>query len=114
MIGWKFDYAGPGDVLAVLYGYFPLSFENFDKAIRQFRGSYGIALVSFDWLFTGFLKLNWFTPYAFLQAELTGFIPVSGAATVPTALSAFLFRLWPCGNCAAAVDVCWILDLVIL
>jgi hypothetical protein len=28
-------YAGPGDTFAVLYGYFPLSFENFDRFVRR-------------------------------------------------------------------------------
>lgn len=94
---WKPEWLGPVEIFPTLYGYFSLPFENLDTYVRQFRGGYGIALTSFDWLFTGFLKFNWFTSYAFAQAEHFQFTPVSSAANVPSALTPFYSDLGPIG-----------------
>lgn len=94
-IGWRPDVVGPAEVLPVLYGYFPLSFENFDSFVRQFSGDYTLFLISFDWLFTGFLKLNWFTSYSQAQAAGFNFQAISSAANVPTALSPFYSDFGP-------------------
>ena len=96
-IAWQGAWSGPAEIFPILYGYFSLSFENLDVYVRQFRGDYGIALTSFDWLFTGFLKLNWFTSYAFAQADQFQFMPISSAANVPTALTPFYSDLGPIG-----------------
>jgi len=87
-IAWRPDYAGPAGVLAVAYGYFPLSFENFDAFVIQARDSRTHGLSSFDWFFTGFAKLNRFGP----DQETTAyenFRPIASAANVPTALLPF-------------------------
>jgi hypothetical protein len=94
-IEWQPSIVGPAEVFPVLYGYFPLSFENFDAFVRQFSGDYTIFLISFDWLFTGFLKLNWFTSYAQAQAAGFNFQAISSAANVPTALSPFYSDFGP-------------------
>lgn len=89
MIKWLPDYKGPLEVFPILYGYFPLSFENLDASISNHNGKYTYVLYSFDWLFSGFLKLNWFTSYeAAKYANYQG-EAIHGAAAVPTAL--FLF-----------------------
>ena len=96
-IAWQPQLLGPAEVLPILYGYFCLPFENLDYFIKQFNGSYGIALASFDWLFTGFLKLNWYTSYGFAQAEHFQFVPISSAANVAGALTPFYSDLGPIG-----------------
>lgn len=95
MIKWRLDYAGPSDVLAVLYGYFPLSFENFDAFVYQSSGKRTYFLFSLDWLFTGFLKLNWLPGLTAAQSEAFQFQPITSAANVPTALSPFYADLGP-------------------
>ncbi|HIV69775.1 MAG TPA: hypothetical protein H9903_02465, partial [Candidatus Aquabacterium excrementipullorum] len=88
-IKWKPQYVGPAEIFAVLYGYFPLSFENFDAFVRQFKGGHSYVLWSFDWFFTGFIKMNWIPGFAMAQADAFQFTPISSAANVPTALSPF-------------------------
>lgn len=88
-IKWKLDITGPSNVFPILYGYFPLSFENLDVYVRHNRNERTYGLVSMDWLFTGLFKMNWIPGYADLASPLKGYAPVSSAATVPTAISAF-------------------------
>lgn len=96
-IRWKPDVVGPAEILPVLYGYFPLSFENFDAFVRQFRGGYSYVILSFDWLFTGFIKMNWVPGFMHAQANAFQFTPISSAANVPTALSPFYADSGPIG-----------------
>lgn len=96
-IGWIPDVVGPASVFPIAYGYFPLSFENFDAFVRQFHGGYMLGFYSFDWLFTGFVKLNWVPGFAQLQSENAYFEPVSSAANVPTALFPFYADYGPVG-----------------
>jgi hypothetical protein len=88
-IAWRPEIVGPSEIFPIAYGYFSLTFENLDSFVRQFRGEHNIFLFSFDWLFTGFLKLNWFSSYLYAQATNYDFTPVSSAANVPTALTPF-------------------------
>lgn len=88
-IGWKPSVIGPGSVLPIAYGYFPLSFENFDAFVRQSKGERTYGLYSFDWLFTGIVKLNWIPGFREVQSDGAKFEPISGAAAVPTALFPF-------------------------
>lgn len=97
MIKWKPDQTGPGEILPVLYGYTALSFENLDGTIAMHNGRYTYALYSFDWLYSGFLKLNWFTPYGLAQYENYQRERISGAAAVPTALVPFYKDFGPIG-----------------
>lgn len=88
-IGWKPNVTGPAEIFPVLYGYTSLSFENFNQMVAQFRGQHSIVLFSFDWLFSGFVKLNWFTQYNIAQAGVLKYSIISNAAAVPTALVPF-------------------------
>lgn len=96
-IGWLPDIVGPASIFPVAYGYFPLSFENFDAFVRQFKGGFMLGFYSFDWLFTGFVKLNWLPGFAKLQSDNAYFEPVSTAANVPTALFPFYADFGPIG-----------------
>ncbi|MBP2638705.1 MAG: hypothetical protein H6Q72_4612 [Firmicutes bacterium] len=86
-IKWNADIAGPAGVFPVLYGYFPLSFENFDSFIAHAGERRGDGLSSFDWFFTGIVKLNRLATSD--NGSYGSFIPVSSAANVPTALLPF-------------------------
>ena len=86
-IKWKPTVAGPAGIFSVAYGYFPLSFENFDSFVRYAGERRGDGWSSFDWFFTGTLKLNRFT--ANEAGAYGSFTPVSSAANVPTALLPF-------------------------
>lgn len=97
MIKWKPENTGPGEVFPVLYGYTALSFENLDATISMHNGRYTYALYSFDWLYSGFLKLNWFTTYGLAQYENYQRERISGAAAVPTALIPFYKDFGPIG-----------------
>lgn len=88
-IGWKPTVTGPAEIFPVLYGYTSLSFENFNQMVAQFRGQHSVILFSFDWLFSGFIKLNWFTQYNLAQADVLKYSVISNAAAVPTALVPF-------------------------
>lgn len=96
-IRWQPTIVGPAEIFPVLYGYFPLSFENFDAFIRQFRGGHSYVMLSFDWLFTGFIKMNWIPGFIQAQANAFQFTPISSAANVPTALSPFYADAGPIG-----------------
>jgi len=96
-IGWMPEFSGPGGVFATAYGYFPLSFENFDQFVRQFNGAHMIGLYSFDWLFSGVVKINWIGGYSAMRATNAAFDPVSSAANVPTALFPFYADFGPVG-----------------
>lgn len=96
-IGWIPEIKGPASVFPIAYGYFPLSFENFDTFVAQFKGEHLLGLYSFDWLFTGFIKLNWISGYAQVQAENAQFVAISTAANVPTALYPFYADFGPIG-----------------
>lgn len=89
LIRWKPEVIGPSEIWPVLYGYTSLSFENLDATIASHNGRYTYALYSFDWLYSGFLKLNWFTPYELARYENFQREVISGAATVPTAIFPF-------------------------
>ena len=88
VIGWKPAATGPAMILPPVYAYFPLSFENFDQAVRQGVGGRTSGVLSFDWFFTGFVKANWLPGYGELVAGAR-FIPISSGANVPTALLPF-------------------------
>lgn len=89
MIGWRPQIVGPAEIWPVLYGYTSLSFENFNQVVVDFIGRHTIVLFSFDWLFSGFIKLNWFTQYNLAQAMTLQYSIISNAAAVPTALVPF-------------------------
>jgi hypothetical protein len=97
MIKWKPESVGPTEVWPVLYGYTALSFENLDATISSHNGKYTYVLFSFDWLYSGFLKLNWITPYELARYENTQREIISTAATVPTALFPFYKDFGPIG-----------------
>lgn len=86
-IKWKPDIAGPVGVFPVIYGYFPLSFENFDAFVGHAGEKRSDGLTSFDWFFTGIVKLNRFAGSD--SGSYGSFVPVSSAANVPTALLPF-------------------------
>lgn len=88
-IGWKPPLSGPSDIFPILYGYFPLSFENFDSFVRNNKENRTYGALSLEWLFVGVVKLNWLKDYQNLLEEIDGFHPVSSAATVPTSLYPF-------------------------
>ncbi|NBD22214.1 oligosaccharide repeat unit polymerase [Aquabacterium fontiphilum] len=97
MIKWKPEAVGPSEVWPVLYGYTALSFENLDATIASHNGRFTYVLYSFDWLYSGFLKLNWITPYERARYENFQREIISGAATVPTALFPFYKDFGPIG-----------------
>lgn len=76
---------GPSDSLALLYGYFSLTFENVDRYISSNEFTRYDGKESFDWLLRGFLKLHWLDPSYTNQIDFTDtFVPVSdGAITTP-------------------------------
>lgn len=88
-IAWKPAVTGPASVIPIAYGYFPLSFENFDQFVRQFNGVHMMGLYSFDWLFSGVVKLNWLPGFGEMRFLNAKFEPISAAANVPTALFPF-------------------------
>lgn len=88
VIQWK-GYSGPADIFPVLYVYFPLSFENFDRYVIQHKYIRTYGLNSIDWLITGFFKLNHIPEIRDLQEITLQYSPVSTGANVPTALAYF-------------------------
>lgn len=86
---WKPDVTGPLDVLPSLYGFFPLSFENFDVFVRTNKGNYTYGLQSLDWLLTGVFKFNILRSFQELKYSDLHYRPVSSGATVPTVLFPF-------------------------
>jgi hypothetical protein len=98
-IEWKPDIRGPANILPIAYGYFPLSFENFDRFVTNFKdkGTYMYGINSFDWVFTGFIKLHWIPFLSRIYDSSAKFMPVSSAATVPTALYPFYADFGPVG-----------------
>ena len=80
--------AGPADIFAYLYLAFPLSFENLDRFVAQHAGPGSLGLGSFDWIFSGLLKLNLIIP-GYVDIVAWDFDPVSTGANVPTALAVF-------------------------
>ena len=88
-IQWTPQSSGPAAVYAVLYGYFPLSFENFDLFVDQTKGHTTLGLLSFDWFFSGVVKLNRLSSDLDQNNQLASFKPLSTAANVPTALLPF-------------------------
>jgi hypothetical protein len=84
--------AGPGDVFAVIYGYFPLSFENLDRFVRNNRSFRTHGLLSFNPLFnTVFFakKVTGTENYPTEQIIVERRNPIGAMATVGTALSDF-------------------------
>lgn len=96
-IAWKPEVTGPASVIPIAYGYFPLSFENFDQFVRQFNGVHMMGLYSFDWLFSGVVKLNWLPGFGEMRYLNAKFDPISSAANVPTALFPFYADFGPVG-----------------
>jgi len=89
-IEWKPGIRGPANVLPITYGYFPLSFENFDRFVSNHNDTYMYGVNSFDWVFSGFIKLHWIPGISGLyRVNAKFYMPVSSAATVPTALYPF-------------------------
>lgn len=97
---WKPDVTGPLDVLPSLYGFFPLSFENFDVFVRTNKGNHTYGLQSLDWLFTGVLKVNILRSFQELKYEDLHYRPVSSGATVPTVLFPFYADFGAAGSAA--------------
>jgi hypothetical protein len=87
------DWVGPQDQSAVLpmaYGYYSLSFENLDKMVRRGTGGDTLGRASLEWLIVGLLKTRIFGVGGIQQVRyLDYYVPVTGSATVPTALAAF-------------------------
>lgn len=84
-------YAGPGETFAVLYGYFALSFENFDRFVRrnpEFRTN---GLLSFSPVFNSFFFADRLSggKYPDQDVIVERRNPVGAFATVGTALSNF-------------------------
>ncbi|WP_124553231.1 O-antigen polymerase [Methylophilus methylotrophus] len=96
IIKWNSSVTGPADILPILYGYFPLSFENFDSFVRQNKEKRTNGTMSFDWLLTGTFKFNRFANLGGLNG-LGSFKPISGAANVPTSLHPFYSDFGPIG-----------------
>jgi hypothetical protein len=88
-IKWLPATSGIAGVYSVLYGYFPLSFENFDEFVRHSKLGTSNGLLSFDWFFSGVIKLNRLGGDLTTQTEFSTFSPISTAANVPTALLPF-------------------------
>lgn len=88
-IKWRPDTVGPAGIFAVLYGYFPLSFENFDEFVSHAKDKRTYGSSSFDWFLTGFVKMNRFTGGLHADDAFQTFRPVSSAANVPTAMLPF-------------------------
>lgn len=89
VVKWLPQSTGPGMLFPTLYAYFPLSFENFDQAVRQGMGSTTRGFASMDWFLTGFIKANWIPGYASIYFDAKTLNPISGGANVPTALLPF-------------------------
>lgn len=87
-IRWNSSITGPSDIFPILYGYFPLSFENFDSFVRQNKEKKTYGVMSFDWFFNGTFKLNRFLNYGGSNS-MGSFKPISSAANVPTSLHPF-------------------------
>lgn len=98
---WKPTIVGPLSVLPTMYGFFPLSFENFDVYVRTNKGRRTYGLVSLDWLFTGILKFNFLPSFHALKASADlSYKPVSSSATVPTVLYPFYADFGAAGSAA--------------
>jgi hypothetical protein len=77
------------DLLSILYAYFPLSFENFDRFVRQYQYDANQSIASMEWLFIGIFKFNKiFNDFKEVNYGSI-YTPVSTGATVPTLLAAF-------------------------
>lgn len=81
----KSDYS---ETTALFYGYFPMSFENFDRFVRQLKGRREHGAFSFSGILIGAFKLNYFFPSLENNQNLRKwFSPVARGATVPTAFA---------------------------
>lgn len=86
---WKPHVVGPLSVFPTMYGFFPLSFENFDVYVRTNKGGLTYGLQSLDWLFSGVFKVNILPSFQEVRASNLRYTPVSSSATVPTVLYPF-------------------------
>jgi oligosaccharide repeat unit polymerase len=84
-------YAGPMDVFAFLYAYFPLSFENIDRFIIKNLEHWDYAYGAFSTrpIGVGLLKLHYFDGFPFTQHFNEMRDPLIGVATVSTVIPAF-------------------------
>lgn len=84
-------YPGPGESIAVLYGYFALPFENFDRFVRQNEFHHTHGLLSFSPLFNTFFVVDRLVGRDYPRPELVEerSDEINRAALVGTALSTF-------------------------
>lgn len=90
-IGYN-SFAGPFDVFAFLYAYYPLSFENIDRIVDPAKGDLPVlnGAIMFQPLTIGILKLHNIFPaldVSYIFDNIRD--PIHGLATVPTALPIF-------------------------
>lgn len=95
VVKWRPQTTGPGMLFPTLYAYFPLSFENFDQAVRQGMGATTRGFASMDWFLTGFIKANWIPGFMSIYFDAKTLTPISGGANVPTALLPFFTDFGP-------------------
>lgn len=88
VIQWKGP-ADPTGILPTLYAYFPLSFENLDRFVRQDPSWSLPGTASLSWLLVGLSKLNLAFPVVAGRPIARLYVPVSSGATVSTALTPF-------------------------
>jgi hypothetical protein len=84
-------YAGPAEMFAVLYGYFPLSFENFDRFVRNNPDERTFGLLSSSPIFNTLFFVNRVTGGKYPNPDLVvdRADPIGAYASTSTALSAF-------------------------
>jgi len=87
IIQWNSDLSFP--VFPILYGYFSLSFENFDRYVRLNDNKIYYNLGILEFLYVGIFKLNLFMDDFKPINYSKMYQPVSTAATVPTILIIF-------------------------
>jgi hypothetical protein len=89
-IGFR-GYRGPGETIAVAYGYFALSFENLDRFVKATGGYRTGGYVSFNPLFNTFFFVNRLTggKYPGPESIVERRNPVGPMATVETSLANF-------------------------
>lgn len=88
---------GPGEIFAWLYGYFPLSFENYDRFVRNVEpGAHTYGLYTLRPLILGLTQLDAYIPGYPDEAYEAGWgNPLAPQATVATALRQFYLDFGP-------------------